>query len=145
MFWIPNNKPLFLQEKIEEFPQDMFIEANLTNGINETVQQAISNLESFSRNGFEKLMKEKGLDALIYVPQKYVPFLGVGGYPAITVPAGYNNENMPFGICFGGLKYTEPTLIEIAYAFEQTSKKRKPPPELQSLPMTAKATQQYRN
>ena len=42
---------------------------------------------------------------------------------------GYNNENMPLGISFGGLKYSEPTLIEVAYAFEHATKKRRPPPD----------------
>ncbi|RYR69452.1 hypothetical protein HN873_007183 [Arachis hypogaea] len=115
-------------EKIVDYPQDMFIKANKNNGISKEVQEAISNLETLSKNGFEKVMKEKKLDALIYVGQKLVPFLAVGGYPAITVPGGYNNENMPLGVSFGGLKYSEPTLIEIAYSFEQATKKRRPPP-----------------
>ncbi|MED6137445.1 hypothetical protein PIB30_065126 [Stylosanthes scabra] len=115
-------------EKIVDYPQDMFIKANMNNGINKTVQEAISNLERLSKNGFEKIMKEKNLDALMYVGQKLVPFLAVGGYPAITVPGGYNNENMPLGVSFGGLKYSEPTLIQIAYSFEQATKKRRPPP-----------------
>lgn len=34
---------------------------------------------------------------------------------------------MPFGIYFGGLKGTEPKLIEVAYGFEQATKIRKPP------------------
>ena len=29
--------------------------------------------------------------------------LAVGGFPGISVPAGYDNKGMPFGICFGGL------------------------------------------
>ena len=62
----------------------MFVMANVRNGINETVQEAISKLESFSRNGFEKLMKENQLDALMYIGQKYVPFIAVGGYSAIN-------------------------------------------------------------
>ena len=106
----------------------MFVKANQTNGINETVQEALSKLESFSKNGFERLMKEKKLHALTYIGQKYAPFLGVGGYPAITVPIGYDDENMPLGIAFGGLKYSEPTLIEIAYALEQATQRRRPPP-----------------
>ncbi|GLT42900.1 hypothetical protein SLA2020_168770 [Shorea laevis] len=36
-------------------------------------------------------------------------------------------KGMPFGICFGGLKGTEPRLIEIAYGFDQVTKIRKPP------------------
>jgi amidase len=35
---------------------------------------------------------------------------------------------VPFGICFGGLKGSEPKLIEIAYSFEQATFIRKPPP-----------------
>ncbi|QHN99760.1 probable amidase At4g34880 [Arachis hypogaea] len=115
-------------EKIVDYPQDMFIKANMNNGMSKEVQEAISNLERLSKDGFEKMMKEKNLDALIYVGQKLVPFLAVGGYPAITVPGGYNNENMALGVSFGGLKYSEPTLIEIAYSFEQATKKRRPPP-----------------
>ncbi|QHN99759.1 putative amidase C869.01 [Arachis ipaensis] len=119
----------YVLEKIIEYPQDMFLDANKFDGISKEVQEAISNLERLSKDGFEKMMKEKKLDALIYVGQKLVPFLAVGGYPAITVPGGYNNENMPLGVSFGGLKYSEPTLIEIAYSFEQATKKRRPPPD----------------
>jgi amidase len=38
------------------------------------------------------------------------PMFAIGGYPAITVPAG---------ICFGRLEGTKPKLIEIYYDFEQ--------------------------
>ncbi|XP_020972826.1 uncharacterized protein LOC107632211 [Arachis ipaensis] len=119
----------YVLEKIVEYPQDMFLDANKNDGMSREVQEAISNLERLSENGFEKMMKEKKLDALIYVGQKLVPFLAVGGHPAITVPGGYNNENMALGVSFGGLKYSEPTLIEIAYSFEQATKKRRPPPD----------------
>ncbi|XP_028794044.1 probable amidase At4g34880 [Neltuma alba] len=115
-------------ESIEEYPQDMFMMANQTNGIDETVEEAIAKLESFCKKGFEKTMEEKKLDALMYIGQKYVPFLGVGGYPSITVPVGYAHENMPLGIAFAGLKYSEPKLIQIAYALELTIHRRKPPP-----------------
>ena len=53
--------------------------------------------------------------------------LAIGGFPGISVPAGYDNKGIPFGICFGGLKGYEPKLIEIAYNFEQATKIRKPP------------------
>ncbi|XP_054817072.1 probable amidase At4g34880 [Prosopis cineraria] len=129
-------------ESIEEYPQDMFLMASQTNGINETVQEALAKLERFSKNGFEKTMKEKKLDALVYVGQKYVPFLGVGGYPSITVPVGYTHDNMPLVIAFGGLKYSEPKLIEIAYALEHTINIRKPPP-LDDLLLSSVETDSY--
>ncbi|EEF34110.1 amidase, putative [Ricinus communis] len=56
-----------------------------------------------------------------------VSVLAIGGYPGVTVPAGYDGSGMPFGICFSGLKGTEPKLIEIAYDFEQATMARRPP------------------
>ncbi len=53
-------------------------------------------------------------------------FGAVAGYPSITVPAGYV-QGMPVGISFFGRAFGEPTLIKIAYAFEQATKARKPP------------------
>ena len=50
----------------------------------------------------------------------------VSGYPNITVPAGFINE-LPIGISFFGRAYSEPTLIKIAYAFEQATKARRKP------------------
>ncbi|KAH9313680.1 hypothetical protein KI387_022307, partial [Taxus chinensis] len=51
--------------------------------------------------------------------------LAIAGYPGISVPAGYDTAGVPFGINFGGGRGSEPTLIEISYAFEQATKVRK--------------------
>ncbi|KAG2705931.1 hypothetical protein I3760_05G080200 [Carya illinoinensis] len=40
---------------------------------------------------------------------------------------GFDSDGQPFGLVFGGLKGSEPKLIEIAYGFEQATKIRKPP------------------
>jgi amidase len=50
----------------------------------------------------------------------------VAGYPHITVPAGYI-FGLPVGISFFSKAWQEPTLIRLAYAFEQATKVRKPP------------------
>jgi amidase len=50
----------------------------------------------------------------------------VSGYPNITVPAGLLKD-LPIGISFFGRAFSEPTLIKIAYAFEQATKARKTP------------------
>ncbi|WP_233843315.1 amidase [Dyella sp. 2HG41-7] len=42
----------------------------------------------------------------------------VAGYPSITVPAGWAH-GLPVGIVFFGTQWSEPTLISIAYGFEQ--------------------------
>ena len=50
----------------------------------------------------------------------------VAGYPNINVPAGYSH-GLPVGISFFGRAYSEPTLIKLAYAYEQASKHRRAP------------------
>jgi amidase len=50
----------------------------------------------------------------------------VAGYPDITVPAGFV-FGLPVGISFFGRAWSEPTLLKIAYGFEQTIQARRPP------------------
>jgi amidase len=50
----------------------------------------------------------------------------VAGYPHITVPAGFH-RGLPVGISFFGRAWSEPTLIKLAYAYEQATKRRRPP------------------
>ncbi|KAI4344881.1 hypothetical protein L6164_012065 [Bauhinia variegata] len=113
-------------EKLE-YGQDLFLLAQGTNGIGQKEKAALLTLETLSKTGFEKIMKENNLDAVVLPTSKFHHVLAVGGYPGVTVPAGYGKAG-PFGILFGGLKGSEPKLIEIAYSFEQATKIRKPPP-----------------
>lgn len=115
------------QEMIKEFGQDIFLAAQATNGIGEKEKAAVYNLARLSREGFEKLLWDKKLDALVTPGSVVAPVLAIGGFPGISVPAGYDKNGVPFGITFGGLKGSEPKLIEIAYDFEQTTQVRKPP------------------
>jgi len=48
------------------------------------------------------------------------------GYPNVTVPAGFV-FGLPVGVSFFGRAWSEPTLLKLAYAFEQATKARKPP------------------
>ena len=50
----------------------------------------------------------------------------VAGYPSITVPAG-EVSGLPVGISFFGRAYSEPTLLKLAFAFEEATKARKTP------------------
>ncbi|GMJ08857.1 hypothetical protein like AT4G34880 [Hibiscus trionum] len=125
-----NNKNSDL-EKIEQYGQERFLEAEATNGIREKEQEAIQKLADMSRDGFEKIMRENNLDALLASPLSLASsILATGQHPGITVPAGVDGEGLPFGLCFGGLKGSEPTLIKVAYDFEQATKIRRPPPSV---------------
>lgn len=53
------------------------------------------------------------------------------GYPSITVPMGFIDE-LPVGISIFGRAWSEGTLIEIAYAYEQATMHRKAPKYLRS-------------
>jgi amidase len=90
----------------------------------------VNEVSELSEEGFEKMMKENDLDAMLTLGVDVSTVLAIGGYPALTVPAGYDSKGKPFGICFGGLKGMEPKLIEVAYAFEQATLSRKAPPSL---------------
>src|SRR5262249_26692700 len=50
----------------------------------------------------------------------------VAGYPSVTVPAGFV-FGLPVGLSFFGRAWSEPTLLKLAYAFEQATNSRKPP------------------
>ena len=62
----------------------------------------------------------------------------VAGYPNINVPAGFV-FGLPVGISFFGRAWSESILIKIAYAFEQTTRIRKPPQFLSSVNLQARS------
>ena len=85
-------------------------------------------------------MKANNLDALLFpgsssaniaaragFPTVIVPYGFVPNAPAPAFPAGFNARDQPFGVGFTGGACSEPRLIEIAYAFEQATKKRVAP------------------
>ena len=85
-------------------------------------------------------IKRDKLDALFVPPQSYdmaaragypsvlVPFGFVPNTPRPSFPPGFDAKPGPVGVLFTGLACSEPRLIELAYAFEQATKRRVPPP-----------------
>ena len=49
------------------------------------------------------------------------------GLPALTVPMGFWRDHLPVGLQIVGRPYSEGTLIEMAYSFEQATLHRRPP------------------
>jgi amidase len=100
------------------------------------------NLQLARDQGIDRVMTEHRLDALVAPTGHPVwpidlvngdHFLGgssnvaaVAGYPHVTVPAGYA-FGLPVGISFIGRAWSEPALVRLAYAFEQTTNVRRPP------------------
>ena len=112
---------------LKEYGQDQFVKAEATNGIGNAEKAALVNLAKLTTEGFVKLMTKNKLDALVTPDSSVSSILAIGGFPGVIVPAGYYSIGVPFGLSFGGLKGSEPKLIEIAYGFEQATKIRKPP------------------
>jgi len=126
------------------FGQDLFIKAEEKGPLTSPKYiQALKKNHTLSRTqGIDLVMNQHHLDALIaptggpawptdwingdHFTGGYSSASAVAGYPHITVPAGYV-FGMPVGISFFGKAYSEPTLIKIAYAFEQATKARRPP------------------
>ena len=57
-------------------------------------------------------------------PTVIVPF---GTVPNAGMPPGFDAKPSPYGVAFTGGACGEPRLIELAYAFEQATRRRVPP------------------
>jgi len=55
-------------------------------------------------------------------------FSPLTGWPAVQVPMGYTRGNLPAGMTIFGRAWSEPTLFRLAYAYEQATQHRRPPP-----------------
>jgi amidase len=80
-----------------------------------------------TERGIDFVLEEHNLDAIVFPNNFGAGIPAKAGYPSITVPAGYSSDNGPVGITFTSTGFNEPTLIEMAYAYEQATKVRKPP------------------
>ncbi|HEX3593015.1 MAG TPA: amidase family protein [Pseudonocardiaceae bacterium] len=84
-----------------------------------------------SKDRIDALMAENQLTALLFANSGSAAIGAKAGYPSITVPAGYQaTTRRPFNIDLLGQAWSEPTLVGYAFAYEQASKLRKPPSEL---------------
>ncbi|KAJ7978584.1 Amidase [Quillaja saponaria] len=91
---------------------------NITEIYSNTEKVVLANLATLTNSGFVKLITKNKQDALVTPGDIKARILAIRGFPGISVPAGYTKDG-PLGICFGGLKGSEPKLIKIAYGFEK--------------------------
>jgi len=72
-------------------------------------------------------------DAILFPQNRGAAAPAKAGYPSIVVPGGFTPpagpviNPAPFGVTFTGRAFSEPTLIALAYAYEQATKLRQPP------------------
>jgi amidase len=91
-------------------------------------------------HGIDEVMKANQLDALLFPGPNGAALAAKPGYPTVIVPFGtvpngpapfpdtFQAKPAPFGVSFTGMACAEPRLIGLAYAFEQATKRRVPPP-----------------
>jgi amidase len=132
------------KQEMPYFGQELFIQAQAKGPLtSKEYLDALAEAQRLTRKeGIDAIMDQHKLDALV-APTGEPAWLtdlvdgdsfgggsssaaAVAGYPDVTVPAGFI-FGLPVGISFFGRAWSEPTLIPIAYAFEQATKVRKPP------------------
>jgi amidase len=144
------------QNKIKEMPyfgQDMFLKAQAKGDLTtkEYLDALADNLRLARQEGIDATMDKFKLDALVAPtggPAWITDLINgdnasgqtstaaaVACYPSVSVPAGYVH-GLPVGISFFGRAWSEPTLIALAYAFEQATKVRRAPTFLATVDMT---------
>ena len=89
-----------------------------------------------------EVMQRNNLDALVIPGSSGAGLAALPGHPTVVVPfgqipnaptnppfpAGFDARPAPYGVSFTSMPCTEGRLIEMAYAFEQATKRRVPPP-----------------
>jgi len=94
--------------------------------------------------GIDAVLKANRLDAILTPGGNGADLAARAGYPIIVVPfgllpvnprqqpfpPGFSPKPSPFGVGFTGAACSEPRLIELAFAFEQATRRRVPPPNL---------------
>ena len=144
-----------IQNRSKEMPffeQDLFVKAQAKGPLtSKEYMDALANDQRMSRTeGIDAVMDKFQLDAIMaptagpawntdlvngdHASGGSSNAAAVAGYPDITVPAGMV-FGLPVGVSFFGRAWSEPTLLKIAYAFEQLTKMRKPPQFLAKAPL----------
>ncbi len=133
-----------ITKEMPYFGQEIFISANEKGSLNEEAYiKALNDSNVTMQQIINMLMDEYDLDLLVMPSRNPAnsqdvingdhpsgggtsSYAAVSGYPSITVPMGYIH-GLPVSLSFTGRAYSEATMIEAAYAYEQASKARQKP------------------
>lgn len=131
-------------ERALRFGQDHFLAADTTRGDlseREYKSARAMDLLSAKTRGMDAYMNEHKLDAVLFAGATGAVIAAKAGYPSVMVPGGFISETIdgkatpdyPLGVTFAGQAWSEHKLLRLAYAYEQASNMRKPPPGLPAL------------
>ena len=129
--------------KALRFGQDLFLAASITKGDLSELEyksaRAMDLLAAKTR-GMDAYMNQHKLDAVLFPGTAGAAIAAKAGYPSVQVPAGFvagirdkETPEYPYGATFTGRAWSEPVLLRLAYAFEQATLARRPPPGLPAL------------
>ena len=130
-------------DKALRFGQDLFLAASATKGdLSELEYKSARAMDLMSAKdrGMDAYMNQHKLDAVLFAGTSGASIAAKPGYPSVQVPgglisgfAGKETPDYPLGVTFAGRAWSEHKLLKLAYAFEQASNFRKPPPGLPAL------------
>ncbi len=131
-------------QEMPYFGQELFEQAQAKGPLTdpEYLEALANNRRRGGQDGIDRVLADHQLDALIAPtgqPAWTTDLLNsdhhsggsstpaaIAGYPLLTLPAGFAAE-LPVGLTFMGAAWSEPTLLKLAYAFEQATQLRRPP------------------
>ncbi|MCK1388830.1 amidase family protein [Bradyrhizobium sp. 21] len=130
-------------DKALRFGQDLFLASDLTRGdLSEREYKSARAMDRLSArtHGMDAYMNQHKLDAVLFPGATGAAIAAKAGYPSVMVPAGFvsgadgkDTPDYPLGVTFAGKAWSEHKLLRLAYAYEQASQMRKPPPGLPAL------------
>ncbi|WGD49562.1 amidase family protein [Bradyrhizobium sp. CB1650] len=125
------------------FGQDLFLAANETKGdLSEREYKSARAMDLLTARtrGMDAYMNRHKVDAVLFPGATGAAIAARAGYPSVIVPGGFvsgvdgkDTPDYPLGVTFAGRAWSEHKLLRLAYAYEQASNMRKPPPGLPSL------------
>ena len=130
-------------DKCLRFGQDLFLASQATKGdLSELEYKSARAMDLMAARdlGLDAYMSQHKLDAVVFPGVAGSSIAAKPGYPSVQVPAGLisgvgdkDTPDYPLGLTFTGRAWSEHKLLRLAYAYEQASNMRKPPPNLPAL------------
>ncbi|TGB04910.1 amidase family protein [Halobacillus salinus] len=122
------------EESALEYGQSVLLDAEQTSGTltdSTYIKDRLEDLRISTSDGLDALREEHRLDAFLSPNAAGSQLPAMAGYPSITVPAGYTeDEGKPVGLTLTASAFEESKLLSLGYHYEQTKSTPHQEPEL---------------